>query len=129
VIDAYQHALTPVFGYLVPLFVAALILALWLPEKKLAETHDHGEAETTPPERVMQKSWQPGPTSPGHDNPSIETVEFERRRPTVIETDRFRFCDTAAAPGPRTTTSQIQCAQSATTCVFPPPVSGARRGR
>jgi EmrB/QacA subfamily drug resistance transporter len=39
VIAAYQHALTPVFRYLVPLFALGLILALLLPEKKLADTN------------------------------------------------------------------------------------------
>ncbi|MFD7710351.1 MDR family MFS transporter [Streptomyces sp. NPDC059785] len=38
VIDAYQHALTPVFLYLTPVFVIGLVLALILPEKPLADT-------------------------------------------------------------------------------------------
>jgi EmrB/QacA subfamily drug resistance transporter len=36
VILAYQHALTPVFWYVVPLLAVALVLAFLLPEKKLA---------------------------------------------------------------------------------------------
>ncbi|MEU5098718.1 MDR family MFS transporter [Streptomyces sp. NPDC020996] len=38
VVDAYQHALTPVFLYLTPVFAVGLVLALILPEKPLAET-------------------------------------------------------------------------------------------
>lgn len=38
VVDAYQHALTPVFLYLTPVFVIGLVLALILPEKPLADT-------------------------------------------------------------------------------------------
>jgi hypothetical protein len=37
VILAYQHALTPVFRYLVPVFALGLVLAILLPEKKLAD--------------------------------------------------------------------------------------------
>ena len=36
VIAAYHHALTPIFGYMVALFAAGLVLALLLPEKELA---------------------------------------------------------------------------------------------
>ncbi|MFD4507058.1 efflux RND transporter permease subunit [Streptomyces sp. NPDC058457] len=36
VIAAYQHALTPVFGCLVPLFAVGVVLAVVLPEKRLA---------------------------------------------------------------------------------------------
>lgn len=39
VVEAYQHALTPVFLYLVPLFAAGLALALILPDRKLADSH------------------------------------------------------------------------------------------
>ncbi|WP_431894507.1 MDR family MFS transporter [Micromonospora haikouensis] len=46
VVAAYQHALTPVFGYLIPLFAAGLVLALLLPEKKLAATHTETGADT-----------------------------------------------------------------------------------
>ncbi|WP_051807490.1 MDR family MFS transporter [Actinoplanes subtropicus] len=46
VIAAYQHALTPVFGYMVPLFAFGLVLALLLPERKLAGTHAEMGAET-----------------------------------------------------------------------------------
>ncbi|MFC4561320.1 MDR family MFS transporter [Nocardiopsis mangrovi] len=38
VILSYQQALTPVFGYLVPVFAAGLVLAFFLPEKKLADS-------------------------------------------------------------------------------------------
>jgi hypothetical protein len=46
VIAAYQHALTPVFRYLVPLFALGLILALLLPEKKLADTNAETAVDT-----------------------------------------------------------------------------------
>ncbi|MEV7978981.1 MDR family MFS transporter [Streptomyces sp. NPDC086519] len=36
VVAAYQHALTPVFAYLVPLFLVGAVLAVVLPEKRLA---------------------------------------------------------------------------------------------
>ncbi len=60
VIAAYQHALTPVFGYLVPLFAAGLVLALLLPEKKLASTHAEMGADTT--------------AGPGHTAPPAAAV-------------------------------------------------------
>lgn len=40
IIESYHSALVPVFGYLIPLFVVGLVLALLLPEKKLADTVD-----------------------------------------------------------------------------------------
>jgi MFS family permease len=40
VVTAYQHALVPVFGYLVPVFAIGVALAFLLPEKKLAATND-----------------------------------------------------------------------------------------
>ncbi|GAA4736347.1 MDR family MFS transporter [Phytohabitans rumicis] len=40
VILAYQHALIPVFRYMIPVFVLGLVLALLLPEKKLADNND-----------------------------------------------------------------------------------------
>jgi hypothetical protein len=40
VVNAYQHALVPVFGYLVPVFAVGLVLAFLLPEKKLAATNE-----------------------------------------------------------------------------------------
>lgn len=40
VVAAYQHALVPVFAYLVPVFAVGLVLAFLLPEKKLADTND-----------------------------------------------------------------------------------------
>jgi EmrB/QacA subfamily drug resistance transporter len=46
VIAAYQHALTPIFRYLVPLFALGVILAILLPEKKLAETNAETAVDT-----------------------------------------------------------------------------------
>jgi len=37
VVAAYQHALTPVFAYLIPLFAVGLVMAFLLPEKELAD--------------------------------------------------------------------------------------------
>ncbi|GAB3262091.1 MDR family MFS transporter [Kineosporia babensis] len=37
VIASYQHALTPVFLYLIPIFAVGLVLAFLLPEKELAD--------------------------------------------------------------------------------------------
>jgi hypothetical protein len=55
VIAAYQHALTPVFRYLVPLFAVGLVLALLLPEKKLAATHaEMGTGTPAEPEGTPQ---------------------------------------------------------------------------
>jgi EmrB/QacA subfamily drug resistance transporter len=55
VIAAYQHALTPVFRYLVPLFAVGLVLALLLPEKKLAATHaEMGTGAPAEPEGAPQ---------------------------------------------------------------------------
>lgn len=48
IIAAYQHALTPIFRYLLPLFAFGLVLALLLPEKKLAATHEEMSQETPP---------------------------------------------------------------------------------
>lgn len=42
VVDAYQHALTPVFLYLMPVFVIGLVLAFVLPEKVLSDTNTPG---------------------------------------------------------------------------------------
>lgn len=56
VILAYQHALTPVFLYLVPVFILGLILAFILPEKRLADENDPG------PDAVPA---QPGTKDPG----------------------------------------------------------------
>ncbi|PJE94311.1 MFS transporter [Streptomyces carminius] len=39
VVASYQHALTPVFGYLLPLFLVSLVLAFLLPEKVLSNTN------------------------------------------------------------------------------------------
>lgn len=47
VVAAYQHALTPVFGYLVPLFLVGVVLAVVLPEERLAGGDSHEpEGET-----------------------------------------------------------------------------------
>ncbi|WP_226967163.1 MDR family MFS transporter [Streptomyces phaeolivaceus] len=48
VILSYQHALTPVFRYLVPVFVVGLVLAFLLPEKKLADGNDDVGPDVTP---------------------------------------------------------------------------------
>ncbi|MDD9376907.1 MDR family MFS transporter [Streptomyces sp. ZAF1911] len=58
VILAYQHALTPVFRYMVPVFVIGLALAFLLPEKKLAD--DNGPDADEAPGR-------PGATGPEND--------------------------------------------------------------
>ena len=42
VIESYQHALTPVFRYMVPVFALGLALAFALPEKPLADDNDPG---------------------------------------------------------------------------------------
>ncbi|GHB82953.1 MFS transporter [Streptomyces umbrinus] len=65
VVLAYQHALTPVFGYLVPVFALGLVLAFFLPEKKLADDHDH-DHDTTP-------AAQPGETGPDNADASVPT--------------------------------------------------------
>lgn len=61
VILAYQHALTPVFRYLVPVFLLGLLLAFLLPEKKLADGNDN-DPEVTPA------------TQPGEAGPDIAEV-------------------------------------------------------
>lgn len=48
VVAAYQHALTPVFGYLVPLFLVGVVLAVVLPEKRLAGGDSHRPDGETP---------------------------------------------------------------------------------
>lgn len=58
VIASYQHALTPVFRYLVPLFALGLILALLLPEKKLAATN--AETGTDTPDDTQQPATAAG---------------------------------------------------------------------
>jgi hypothetical protein len=40
IVAAYQHALVPVFAYLAPVFAVGLLLAFFLPEKKLADTNE-----------------------------------------------------------------------------------------
>lgn len=51
VILAYQHALTPVFRYLVPVFLLGLVLAFLLPEKKLADGSDSDSEPDAAPDR------------------------------------------------------------------------------
>jgi EmrB/QacA subfamily drug resistance transporter len=51
VILSYQHALTPVFRYLVPVFLLGLVLAFLLPEKKLADGSDSDSGPDAPPDR------------------------------------------------------------------------------
>ncbi|MDX3692476.1 MDR family MFS transporter [Streptomyces europaeiscabiei] len=48
VVAAYQHALTPVFAYLVPLFLVGAVLAVVLPEKRLAGDDSGGPDGETP---------------------------------------------------------------------------------
>ncbi|MEW2400843.1 MDR family MFS transporter [Streptomyces sp. NPDC046862] len=48
VILSYQHALTPVFRYMVPVFVLGLALAFLLPEKKLADGNGPDADEVAP---------------------------------------------------------------------------------
>ncbi|KAJ1684457.1 hypothetical protein LUZ63_020212 [Rhynchospora breviuscula] len=43
VVDAYSNALTPVFGYLVPLMLVAAVLLVFVAEKPLATTIDRAE--------------------------------------------------------------------------------------
>ncbi len=65
VILAHQHALTPVFGYLVPVFALGLVLAFVLPEKKLADDNDN-DPDTTP-------AAQSGETEPDNTEVSAPT--------------------------------------------------------
>ncbi|MFJ2241232.1 MDR family MFS transporter [Streptomyces sp. NPDC087859] len=48
VVAAYQNALTPVFGYLVPLFLVGLVLSFALPEKRLSGGDSHRTDGETP---------------------------------------------------------------------------------
>ncbi|WP_327347584.1 MDR family MFS transporter [Streptomyces europaeiscabiei] len=48
VVAAYQHGLTPVFAYLVPLFLVGAVLAVVLPEKRLAGDDSRGPDGETP---------------------------------------------------------------------------------
>ncbi|WP_228033760.1 MDR family MFS transporter [Streptomyces spongiae] len=54
VILSYQHALTPVFRYLVPVFVLGLVLAFLLPEKKLADGNDNDVDSDATPDRPAE---------------------------------------------------------------------------
>ncbi|MEV5845459.1 MDR family MFS transporter [Streptomyces sp. NPDC051985] len=49
VVLSYQHALTPVFRYLAPLFALGVVLAVLLPEKPLADSNAEPGGEATPP--------------------------------------------------------------------------------
>ncbi|MFD4599779.1 MFS transporter [Streptomyces sp. NPDC058464] len=49
VVAAYQHALTPVFAYLVPVLLIGLVLAFVLPEKRIAD-HERNEGEHKAPD-------------------------------------------------------------------------------
>jgi MFS family permease len=65
VVLAYQHALTPVFRYLVPVFALGLVLAFVLPEKKLADDKDPGGTPAAQPgDTGPEKAEAPAPT--GH---------------------------------------------------------------
>ncbi|KAK1177241.1 hypothetical protein B7755_003150 [Streptomyces sp. NBS 14/10] len=48
-VSAYQQALTPVFGFLVPLILVGLVLAFVLPEKRIAD-HRPNEDEPKAPD-------------------------------------------------------------------------------
>ena len=64
VVAAYQHALTPVFAYLVPLFLVGAVLAVVLPEKRLAGGDAGGSGSETPgraPNGSETKASTPGP--------------------------------------------------------------------
>jgi hypothetical protein len=68
VILAYQHALTPVFRYLTPLFVVGLVLAFLLPDKQLASSNTELDGSTTEPQQAgggVQTLSQPGQSVPG----------------------------------------------------------------
>ncbi|MFF4259344.1 MDR family MFS transporter [Streptomyces sp. NPDC001663] len=53
VVAAYQHALTPVFAYLVPLFLVGTALAVALPEKRLADGPDKERAPEGPETKTL----------------------------------------------------------------------------
>ncbi|AXG82191.1 MDR family MFS transporter [Streptomyces paludis] len=48
VVSAYQHALTPVFGYLVPLFLIGVVLAFVLPEKRIVDHTPDEDGQKAP---------------------------------------------------------------------------------
>ncbi|MFD3931917.1 MDR family MFS transporter [Streptomyces sp. NPDC058614] len=48
VVTAYQQALTPVFGYLVPIFLVGLVLAFVLPEKRIGNDKSEESRRNTP---------------------------------------------------------------------------------
>ncbi|MDH6219540.1 MDR family MFS transporter [Streptomyces pseudovenezuelae] len=56
VVAAYQHALTPVFAYLVPLFLVGVVLAVVLPEKRLAGDEPGGPGTEGAPEGPETKA-------------------------------------------------------------------------
>lgn len=65
VVLAYQHALTPVFRYLVPVFALGLVLAFILPEKKLADDKAPDAAPAAQPgDTGPERAEAPAPT--GH---------------------------------------------------------------
>lgn len=43
IIEAYQSALVPIFGYLIPVFVVGLVLAVLLPNRELSNTNEPDE--------------------------------------------------------------------------------------
>ena len=55
-VAAYQHALTPVFAYLVPLFLVGTVLAVALPEKRLAGGDSGGPDQERAPEGPETKT-------------------------------------------------------------------------
>jgi EmrB/QacA subfamily drug resistance transporter len=72
VIQAYQHALTPVFRYMLPVFLAGLVLALLLPEKRLADNNDPGAA----------------PAQPGHIGPANAEATATASSGTAVPLER-----------------------------------------
>ncbi|WP_405729055.1 MFS transporter [Streptomyces sp. NBC_00028] len=63
VIDAYQHALTPIFGYIAAFLTIGLLLALFLPEKELAlANEDHGIGLSAVPEQPKDGDKTVNPT-------------------------------------------------------------------
>jgi hypothetical protein len=77
VILSYQHALTPVFRYLLPVFALGLVLALLLPEKKLADDHRPApdtdtdtDTDTEPGTDSVAAAGEPGENGePGESGP------------------------------------------------------------
>jgi EmrB/QacA subfamily drug resistance transporter len=64
--DAFAHALPPIFGYLVPLAVAAFVLAVMLPQRPLRTTAYAGTAAAPPqPATATADPASPADNGPG----------------------------------------------------------------